>query len=60
MATNSFERKIVIRDKESQQALQNFLESSAPARKLDKPVFSDADRERSEELLARCLSRFNL
>lgn len=57
MATSTFERKIVISDAESKEKLTKVLESEAPARKLSKPLYSGAERERSEELLARCLSR---
>lgn len=57
MATNTFERKIVIRDANSKAKLIKILESDAPARRLSKPLYSGAERERSEKLLARCLSR---
>lgn len=57
MATSSFERKIVISDAASKEKLTQFLESDAPARKLTKPLYSGVERERSEKLLAQCLSR---
>ena len=56
MATSTFERRIVISEAEAQQKLKEILESEAPARKLSKPSFSGAERERSEELLRRYLS----
>jgi len=57
MATNTFERKIVIKDADSRERLQKVLESTEPARKGSKPPFSGAERERSEKLLAQCLFR---
>ena len=57
MATNTFERKIVINDSVSKEKLAKVLESAEPARKLTKPLYSGAERERSEKLLAQCLFR---
>lgn len=56
MATNSFDRRIVIRDSASKEKLIEVLESTKPARKLTKPLFSSAERDRSKKLLAQCLS----
>lgn len=56
MATSTFERRIVISTDEAQQKLKQILESDTPARKLSKPSFSGAERERSEKLLVRYLS----
>ena len=57
MATNTFERKIAINDNASKEKLTRVLESTEPARKLTKPLYSGAERERSEKLLAQCLFR---
>jgi len=57
MATNTFERKIVINDSVSKEKLAKVLESAEPARKLTKPLYSGAERERSEKLLAQYLFR---
>ena len=53
MATFTFDRPIVIRDTESRKKLEEVLNSDKPARKLTKPVFSDEERKKSEDLLAQ-------
>lgn len=55
MATNTFERKIVIDDNASKEKLTQVLISTEPARKLIKPIYSGAERERSERLLTNYL-----
>lgn len=57
MATFTFDRPIVIRDEESRKRLEEVLNSDKPARKLSKPIFSDAERKKSEQLLAQYYSR---
>lgn len=57
MATNTFGHKIEVSDSLSKEKLAKFFESTEPARKITKPFYSGAERERSEELFARCLSR---
>jgi len=53
MATFTFDRPIVIKDEESRKKLERVLNSDKPAKKLAKPVFSDAQRKKSEQLLAQ-------
>lgn len=57
MATNTFERKIVIRDSESLDKLTKVINSEPPVKPLSKHPFSKLDKDRSEALLRRCLSR---
>ncbi len=53
MATFTFDRPIVIEDEESKRKLEKVLNSDKPAKKLTMPIFSDSERKKSEELLAR-------
>jgi len=53
MATFTFERPIIIKDTESMKKLEKVLNSDKPAKKLTKPIFSDAGRKKSEQLLAQ-------
>lgn len=57
MATSTFERKIEIRDPKALKRLIDIMNTDAPAKPLSRNSFSDAERERSEELLKQCLSR---
>jgi len=52
MPTFTFDRPIVIRDEESKERLEEFLNSSEPAKAISVPVFFDAERKKSEQLLA--------
>lgn len=53
MATFTFDRPIIIRDKESKRKLEDVLYSDKPGRKLPSRAFSEAERKKGEELLAR-------
>lgn len=53
MATFTFDRPIVIRDEESKKRLEEFLNSDEPAKPISVPVFSDEERKKSEQLLAK-------
>ncbi len=57
MATNTFERKIEIKSKESIDKLIHVMKSEAPQKPLSEHPFSTRERERSEALLKRYLSR---
>ena len=57
MATNTFERKIEIKSKESIDKLIHVMKSEAPKKPLSEHPFSTKERERSEALLKRYLSR---
>lgn len=59
MATNTFERKIEIKDSASLQKLIDIMKDDAPQKPLSSHPFSDKDRDRSERLLKECLSRSN-
>lgn len=56
MATNTFERKIEIKSKESINKLMDVMKSEAPKKPLSKHPFSTRERERSAVLLKRYLS----
>lgn len=60
MPTFTFDRPIVIRDKESIQKLEEFLNSDKTARKLSKPVFSETERKKSEQLLTQYYANFKI
>ena len=51
MATNTFERKIELRDDESIRNLINVVTTDGDRKKLNVQPFSDAERKRSERLL---------
>ncbi len=57
MATNTFERKIELRDVESVKKLYDVLNSDTSIMNLTKQPFSEADRKRSEKLLSQSLLR---
>lgn len=57
MATNTFERKIELRDDESIRNLINVVTTDDDRKKLNVQPFSDAERKRSEELLNQSLLR---
>ncbi|MDO4280818.1 MAG: hypothetical protein Q4C56_04245 [Peptococcaceae bacterium] len=59
MPTNTFERKIEIKDPASLQKLFDVMQSDDSHKPLSQHPFSDADRERSARLLKMCLSRSN-
>ncbi len=53
MATFTFDRPIVIKDEESRKRLEDFINSDEPVKPISVPVFSDAERKKSEDLLAQ-------
>lgn len=55
MATNTFERKIELRDVESIKKLMKVMNDDSPKMPLIKNPFSNEDRKRSENLLNRSL-----
>lgn len=57
MATNTFDRKIEIRDPESIEKLVQIMNEDAPKKPLSEHPYTAAERERSEQLLKQCLSR---
>ena len=57
MATSTFERKLEITDLASLKKLIKIMEPDKPSAPLSDQPYSDTERERSEDLLKRCLSR---
>lgn len=57
MATSTFERKIKITESESINKLMAVMAKDAPKEPLSDHPYSEADRERSEQLLKQCLFR---
>ena len=57
MATSTFERKIEISDTASLKKLVDVMAADAPKKPLSTRPFSTAERDRSEYLLKRFLSR---
>ena len=57
MLTNSFERKTIIRDRDSKEKPTKLLESTEPAKKLMKPIYSDEERKQTEKRLTQFLFR---
>lgn len=57
MATNTFERKIELRDVESIKKLMEVMNEDSPKMPLIKNPFSNEERKRSENLLNRSLLR---
>lgn len=57
MATNTFEREIVIRDPESVKKLFAVMSDETSTRPLSEHPYTAAERKRSEQLLKQCLSR---
>lgn len=57
MATETFDKSFVITEPEALKKLHSILESDKPIMPLIRPPFSQSERERSETLLKRCLSR---
>jgi len=57
MATSTFERKIEISDTASLKKLVDVMTADAPKEPLSTHPFSTAERDRSEYLLKRFLSR---
>lgn len=56
MATSTFERKIEITEPESLKKLMDIMAKEAPNKQLSQHPYTEADRERSEQLLKQCLS----
>lgn len=57
MATNTFERKIELRDVKSVKKLYDVINSNTSTINLIERPFSEADRKRSEMLLNQSLLR---
>jgi hypothetical protein len=57
MATSTFERKIEISDTESLKKLIDVMTTDIPEKPLSTHPFSNAERDRSEDLLKQFLSR---
>lgn len=57
MATSSFDRKFEVRSWDSAKKLARVLRDDRPQQPLSTHPFSEAERERSEQLLKRYLSR---
>lgn len=57
MSTETFDKSFIITEPEALKKLCSILESDAPAMPLARPPFSQSERDRSEILLKRCLSR---
>lgn len=57
MATNTFDREIMINDPESLEKLARVMAMDPPTEPLSKHPYSDTDRKRSEKLLTQFLSR---
>lgn len=57
MATETFDRRIEIRDPESIKKLVQIIEEEAPTKVLSDTPFSTIERDRSERLLKKFLSR---
>lgn len=54
MATNTFDRKILISDSESLERLARIMAYNTPKQPISEHPFSNEDRKRGEELLKRC------
>lgn len=54
MATNTFERKIIIKDPESLKRLERIMSDKTSRKPISKHPFSSEDRKRGEELLKQC------
>lgn len=54
MATNTFERKIVINDPESLARLEKIMADKTPKKPISEHPFSNEERKRGEALLKRC------
>lgn len=57
ISTNSFERKMIIRDMDSKEKPTKLLEFTEPAKNLMKPVYSDEERKQIEKRLTQFLFR---
>ena len=57
MATSTFERKIEITDPEAIKRLIEVMAKEPPEKPLSEHPYTSAERERSEQLLKRFLSR---
>ncbi len=57
MPTNTFERRIEITDPDALRRLVDIMVSEPPKQPLSKHPYGTAEREQSEELLKKWLSR---
>lgn len=57
MATSTFDRKLEITDPESVKKLIAIMEKDSFQKPLSEHPYTTIERERSEKLLKRCLSR---
>lgn len=57
MSTSTFDRKIEISDPESVMKLVAVMAKDAPKKPLSEHPYTADERERSDKLLRRCLSR---
>lgn len=57
MATNTFERKIMITDSNSLEKINRIMSAEAPRKNVTENPFSKKDIDRGEELLKRCQLR---
>ena len=54
MATNTFDRRILISDSESLERLTRVMADNTPKKPISEHPFSSDERKRGEELLIRC------
>ena len=59
MATSTFERKIEISSPDALRRLAEIMTSEPPKEPLSEHPYGEAERERSEDLLEKWLSRSN-
>lgn len=57
MSTNSFERKTIIRDRDSKEKPTKLLEFTESAKNLMKLIYSDEERKQTEKRLTQFLFR---
>lgn len=57
MATSTFDRKIVISDPKSIEKLIEIMNREAPKEPISDHPYTEAERERVDQLLQQCLSR---
>lgn len=57
MSTSTFDREIAISSVKDLQRLSDFLEADVSARVLNKPIFTNEDREEVAWKLAQCLRK---
>ena len=57
MATNTFDKRMVVTDPKSVEKIFQILTSDRRDKPISKELFSPAEQVRSERALTRCLSR---